>query len=83
MQADPGHLDRLLDSDEGARYGAHWWLWPHGSGVFYASGYETQRILIDPGADLIIVRLGKTPAERSPAVDDWLEQLRLLFHATE
>lgn len=65
--------------DEGRRYGAHWWLWPHGDGVFHASGYETQRIVVDPEADLVLVRLGKTPTEQAPAVDDWLERVRLSF----
>lgn len=82
----PGWVDyarthRATDPD-GARYGAHWWLWPHGRDVFHASGYETQRIIVDPGADLVIVRLGKTPSEKAPAVDRWLEQVRLLFQPT-
>jgi CubicO group peptidase (beta-lactamase class C family) len=65
--------------DEGARHGAHWWQWPHGDDVFHASGYETQRILVDPGADLVIVRLGKTPTDRAPTVDAWLERIRRLL----
>ncbi len=78
----PGWVDyarthRATDDAEGRRYGAHWWLWPGGTDVFYASGYETQRIIVDPGADLVLVRLGKTPTEQAPAVDDWLERLRL------
>lgn len=65
--------------DEGDRYGAHWWIWPHGEGVFGASGFETQRILVDPGRDLVLVRLGKTPTEKADAVDEWLERLRRAF----
>ena len=64
---------------EGERYGAHWWLWPHGRDVFHASGYETQRIIVDPGADLVMVRLGKTPTDRASTVDAWLERIRLAF----
>ena len=78
-----GWVDRCrthrASDDEGARYGAHWWLWPNGTDVFHASGYETQRIIVDPGADLVIVRLGKTPTERADDVDDWLERIRLAF----
>ncbi|MEM7339411.1 MAG: serine hydrolase [Actinomycetota bacterium] len=67
---------RAVDDESGTGYGAQWWLWPHGDGVFYASGYETQRIIVDPANDLVLVRLGKTPTERAAAVDGWLERLR-------
>ncbi len=60
-------------------YGAQWWTWPGHDEVFWASGYETQRILIDPVADLVVVRLGKTPTEQAPAVDAWLDDIRRLF----
>ncbi len=75
---DRARTHRATDG-EGSRYGSHWWLWPHGTDVFHASGYETQRIIVDPGADLVIVRLGKTPIERAPTVDDWLERIRRTF----
>lgn len=64
---------------EGERYGSHWWLWPRDPAVFHASGYETQRIIVDPAADLVIVRLGKTPTERADTVDAWLDRIRLAF----
>ncbi|MEL6981233.1 MAG: serine hydrolase [Actinomycetota bacterium] len=64
---------------EGERHGAQWWLWPCDPDVFYASGYETQRIIVDPAADLVLVRLGKTPIERADTVDAWLERIRLAF----
>lgn len=44
-------------------YGAHWWMNPANPDQFYASGYDGQRILCDPARDLIIVRLGRTPAD--------------------
>jgi CubicO group peptidase (beta-lactamase class C family) len=47
-------------------YGAHWWLDPDGSGAFYAGGYRGQRILVAPALDLVLVRLGETPAELAP-----------------
>lgn len=65
--------------DEGAGYGAHWWLWKPNESAFHASGYETQRILVDPARDLVLVRLGKTPQAKAPAVDAWLEQVRQTF----
>lgn len=45
-------------------YGAHWWMNPQDPSQFYASGYDGQRVLCDPARDLIIVRLGRTPADQ-------------------
>ena len=56
-------------------YGAHWWLWRHGRSAFHASGYEGQRIIVSPEQDLVLVRLGKSPAELQPAYDAWLDEL--------
>ncbi|MEM9651014.1 MAG: serine hydrolase [Actinomycetota bacterium] len=70
---------RQAEDEDGVGYGAHWWIWGPAPDAFYASGYETQRILVDPAADLVLVRLGKTPVEAAPAVDEWLEEIRLLF----
>ncbi len=44
-------------------YARHWWVYPCGHGSFRASGYEGQVIVVVPGLDLVIVRLGKTPFE--------------------
>ncbi|MEM9135672.1 MAG: serine hydrolase [Actinomycetota bacterium] len=71
---------RAADDETGRRYGSHWWIHDTDDRVFWASGYETQRIIVDPVADLVLVRLGKTDAEVAPDVDDWLERIRLLFH---
>lgn len=65
--------------DEGVGYGAHWWLWPQDEAVFYAAGYETQRILVDPARDLVLVRLGKTEIDKAPLVDEWIEAVRQTF----
>jgi CubicO group peptidase (beta-lactamase class C family) len=67
------------EDDDGHAYGAHWWIWPHDQTVFNAAGYETQRIIVDPGSDLVLVRLGKTPTERGHNVDAWLERIRQLL----
>jgi CubicO group peptidase (beta-lactamase class C family) len=42
-------------------YGAHWWMKPDNPDIFYASGYDGQRIICFPDRDLIMVRLGRTP----------------------
>ena len=44
-------------------YSRHWWVYPCTHGSFRASGYEGQAIVMVPGLDLVIVRLGKTPFE--------------------
>ncbi|MGI9323611.1 MAG: serine hydrolase domain-containing protein [Pseudomonadales bacterium] len=48
-------------------YGAHWWLSPT-SDRFFASGYDGQRIIIDPTSDTVLVRLGRTPVHRADPV---------------
>ena len=65
-----------LDTGEGEQpYGAHWWLFPAVPGSFAAQGYEGQRTLVVPDLDLVVVRLGKTPAEVKPELDAWLVAL--------
>ncbi len=66
---------RRGSDEEGCGYGAHWWVWDDPPGTFAAQGYETQRIIVVPGADAVVVRLGKTPIEVAPNVDDWLREL--------
>jgi CubicO group peptidase (beta-lactamase class C family) len=51
----PGSLDNP--------YGAHWWIGLGGDGTFSANGYEGQFIVIDPAADLIVVRNGRSRLE--------------------
>jgi CubicO group peptidase (beta-lactamase class C family) len=53
-------------------YGAHWWI---GEDLFYAAGYEGQYIYVVPHADLVVTRLGKTPAEQRPAVEAWIGEI--------
>jgi len=60
-------------------YGAHWWMNPKDPSQFYASGYDGQRVLCDPARDLIIVRLGRTPAEEVDYVWDRVFELAALF----
>jgi CubicO group peptidase (beta-lactamase class C family) len=63
-----------VEADE-QPYGAHWWLFPDIPGSYAAQGYEGQRTLVVPDEDLVVVRLGKTPAERKPELDAWLVDL--------
>ncbi|MHB8245119.1 MAG: serine hydrolase domain-containing protein [Acidimicrobiales bacterium] len=71
---DHGRRARSQDED-GALYGAHWWVGGDRFGSFRASGYEGQSIDIVPGLDLVLVRLGKTPEERSEQLADWTSRV--------
>ena len=68
---DHGRLPRSVDPEDGDLYGAHWWVVGDEFGSFRASGYEGQSILVSPGLDLVVVRLGKTPKEREPTCHRW------------
>jgi CubicO group peptidase (beta-lactamase class C family) len=61
-------------------YGAHWWLNPGDPlGTFYASGYATQRVLVLPALDLLLVRLGVSLEERETWVCDQLSEIVRCF----
>ena len=71
---DHARTARSVD-EEGHRYGAHWWVVDDEHGTFSANGYEGQRIAVSPALDLVVVRLGKTPSDRYPALDRWRADL--------
>lgn len=71
-----------VDVPEDFGYGSHWWLWDIPEGGYGAHGYEGQYILVVPGRDLVITRLGKTPAERKLFVTTWLSDLADCFPAS-
>ncbi len=50
------------------QYGAHWWLARDGSGIFHASGFHGQYIVVCPTRDLVVVRLGDTDEALRPHV---------------
>ena len=61
-------------------YGAHWWGCEGDTlGSFRASGYEGQSITICPAYDLVLVRLGKTPADHYPDLSQWRADLFRAF----
>lgn len=60
-------------------YGAHWWLFRDDLGTFCARGYNGQYLFLVPALDLIVVRLGETPAERAPYVFDYIRRIIALF----
>jgi hypothetical protein len=56
-------------------YGAHWWLWRDEPRSLACHGYEGQRTVVIPDRELVLVRLGKTPAEQGPNVDALLAEM--------
>lgn len=57
------------------RYGAHWWLDLAGPGSFSANGYEGQFTVAVPDRDMVVVRHGATPADKSDNVKSWIKQI--------
>lgn len=76
---DHGRRHRSTDAATGNGYGAQWWVTGDEHGSFWANGYEGQSILVSPGTDLVVVRLGKTPAERYPELRRWRAQVVSAF----
>lgn len=56
-------------------YGAHWWIYPERPGVFWASGFQGQRIIVAPEHDIVIVRSAQSSAEQADAVRAFLFRL--------
>jgi CubicO group peptidase (beta-lactamase class C family) len=70
----------VSDDPEDGPYGAHWWgVAGDGRGTFRASGYEGQSITICPTHDLVVVRLGKTPAPHYPDLTRWRAAMVAVF----
>ena len=71
------------DDPEDGPYGAHWWgVAGDTLGTFRASGYEGQSITICPAHDLVVVRLGKTPAAHYPDLTRWRADVVRAFSAS-
>jgi CubicO group peptidase (beta-lactamase class C family) len=60
-----------LDEEDGSFYSWQWWVTGDEFGTYLASGYEGQRIIVVPGLDAVVVRLGHTPSENYPALREW------------
>lgn len=61
-------------------YGAHFWR-AQGSrlGVFFGEGFEGQRVMVVPALDLVIVRFGRTPSEKTAGLQTFLATLVASF----
>lgn len=67
------------DPENGTGYGAHWWLDQALPGSMAAFGYEGQFTFVVPDRDLVVVRLGKSPAPLPANVKDTLVSLIRAF----
>ncbi len=72
---DHGRTARSVDPDDGNLFGAHWWTRDDPLGTFWAAGHDGQFIDVCPALDLVLVRLGRTPSERSPALRAWRDRV--------
>ncbi|MDQ1397340.1 MAG: hypothetical protein QOG64_2599 [Acidimicrobiaceae bacterium] len=68
---DHGRRARSVDPEDGSLYGAHWWVVGDEHGTFAAIGYEGQSIVVCPGLDVVLVRMGKTDAGHYPDLREW------------
>ena len=78
---DAGRTPRSVDPEDGHLYGTHWWTRDEPLGTFWAAGHEGQYVDVCPALDLVLVRLGRTDAERSPVVRAWRDEVIAAFAA--
>jgi CubicO group peptidase (beta-lactamase class C family) len=64
-----------VDPENGCHYGRHWWMWPELPGSLACHGHEGQYVLVVPDRDLVLVHLGKTPADQAPSLRARLLQM--------
>jgi CubicO group peptidase (beta-lactamase class C family) len=72
---DAARTPRSVDPEDGHLYGAHWWTRDEPLGTFWAAGHEGQYLDVCPALDLVLVRLGRTGADRSPLVRAWRDEV--------
>jgi len=65
-----GWVDHARSETPASRgeYGAHWWLALHDPGIFTATGFNGQYVVVAPARDLVLVRLGVSSPEQRPNV---------------
>ena len=53
----------VASDDDGLDYGRHWWMWRDIPGSLACHGYEGQYCIVVPDRELVVVHLGKSPAD--------------------
>jgi CubicO group peptidase (beta-lactamase class C family) len=53
----------VANDEDGMDYGSHWWLWRDQPGSLACHGYEGQYCVVVPHKELVLVHLGKCPAD--------------------
>ena len=66
---DHARTQAAFDPEENLGYGAQWWLLPDFPGSYCCHGYEGQRVIVLPDAELVLVHLGKVPVDVAPLLD--------------
>lgn len=80
---DDARRQHATDPESGHGYGSHWWIWKSRPTTLAALGYEGQRIIVDYERDLVVVHLGKWPAETHEKLDATLTGLVEVFPLIE
>jgi len=78
---DTARRARSIDPADGQIHSNHWWVTPDPYGTFSCQGFEGQSITVCPAADLVVVRLGRTPAASYPALRRWRSDIVTAFIA--
>jgi CubicO group peptidase (beta-lactamase class C family) len=68
---DTAQVPLSRDEESGNLYSWQWWVTGDEFGTYWASGYTGQIIAISPVLDAVVVRLGRTPADRYPDLRAW------------
>ena len=69
---------RTVTPESRGEYGAHWWIALHDPGIFTATGFNGQYVVVAPARDLVIVSLGVSSPEQRPKV---VNDLRVVVEA--
>jgi CubicO group peptidase (beta-lactamase class C family) len=70
------------DEEDVTFYSWQWWVTGDRFGTYSASGYEGQRIIVVPALDAVIVRLGHSPTEHYPALNEWRDRMLDVLEAS-
>lgn len=71
----------VIDPETQMGYSTHWWTWPDDAGSMIAHGYEGQITWVSPERDLVVVHVGKTPADSADRLRRGLAEIVAQFPA--